>query len=971
MPPTDNGGDSSSSGLFSNVLSFVTREIGSFVATATGGTVPEDIQQPIPSSSRVKSKSRNHRISVERHDARRRSPSLHAVRRQKPTRDPEDAWRTTSQTCLHTVEHSGRSDRKLKDKRGRSPLHSNHYSRSREEIENVEGTSTEELSASDISRSPSPTPPARALRRRPSMTMPGSLFDRSESLEPSPENDWEEVRVVRFAPGTVSPQKARKASSTSVVQPEAGPSQPRATPHDSRGSSNHSRSRSDFPSEPVAVKPVPPSTPFRPRSSVLKVVEQFSGDDPDPSLMLPKPITPEKDVRIRDRKGKGRARDSDAAHARHDKASSDDEHSASPSSFRNGKERARPSELVGDTSGEIRIRGKERELHAARQEQKARENRNENDEKDKDRDKERIRALEEEVKMLRTELARQRETSHSSHPPPPPPPPPPPMPGPSTSLPLSRATTTADPVLANVRASLKHTAPPHENPINPAVYGSAGAQRAKRTGQPTLKIGADDMAAFLKEMKTHRLRKISNGADGSFSSERQERGERGERSMERGGVDVSRSEASNSTSVVASGTVVFPRRDPSGSREDVDLRHGEKRKRVDESISSGSLPPKRRLTVSNPSAPNLSASSSRSSITLNTSLPLSTTSSSSHIPIQHPNTSHPYQPQPFAMPAEPDPRPRHTRLYPNLSRTEAELTTPSLCSDNEVDFDGERSVEDPAPSTPPGGGEHARSRSVSISINADGGHRNLSRDPPQSNARDVIDVDMEPPAQATHHPESNMLKPRKEKERRGVDDIFGRRPPSSPLPPLSPRKPRPPARPRVRAHKLPEHGSDDDDDDPLALSYTSPPGDTSKGRTLHQDEDEHIEDRSEAPRRPPRALSVTQSNQSRQSTGTARASSRASSTSTRRARRGTLDEELSRADAFDADDDMHSGTLVGVGTRSKKQGFLAHGGAGGEPVFMGVGYVEGVEESDEEEVPLQRRGRKPKKAAASKRKGKS
>jgi len=31
---------------------------------------------------------------------------------------------------------------------------------------------------------------------------------------------------------------------------------------------------------------------------------------------------------------------------------------------------------------------------------------------------------------------------------------------------------------------------------------------------------------------------------------------------------------------------------------------------------------------------------------------------------------------------------------------------------------------------------------------------------------------------------------------------------------------------------------------------------------------------------------------------------------------------------------------VGTGTRNKSEGFLARGGAGGSPVFMGMGYVE-------------------------------
>lgn len=52
--------------------------------------------------------------------------------------------------------------------------------------------------------------------------------------------------------------------------------------------------------------------------------------------------------------------------------------------------------------------------------------------------------------------------------------------------------------------------------------------------------------------------------------------------------------------------------------------------------------------------------------------------------------------------------------------------------------------------------------------------------------------------------------------------------------------------------------------------------------------------------------------------------------------------------------------LIGVGSRSKKKGFLAHGGAGGQPVFMGVGYVEGVEEIEPEEweEPVRRKTKK-------------
>jgi len=59
-----------------------------------------------------------------------------------------------------------------------------------------------------------------------------------------------------------------------------------------------------------------------------------------------------------------------------------------------------------------------------------------------------------------------------------------------------------------------------------------------------------------------------------------------------------------------------------------------------------------------------------------------------------------------------------------------------------------------------------------------------------------------------------------------------------------------------------------------------------------------------------------------------------------------LDDEL-RDVPFDHREDLEDeAVFTGVGTRSKRHGFLAHGGAGGAPVFMGVGYIEGAEGDD-------------------------
>lgn len=64
-------------------------------------------------------------------------------------------------------------------------------------------------------------------------------------------------------------------------------------------------------------------------------------------------------------------------------------------------------------------------------------------------------------------------------------------------------------MFSDVRASLKHAGTPTEKPINPTAYGSTSL----RKGQPTINLGADKMAAFLIEMKTHRLRKVGGIQD--------------------------------------------------------------------------------------------------------------------------------------------------------------------------------------------------------------------------------------------------------------------------------------------------------------------------------------------------------------------------------------------------------------------------------------------------------------------------
>jgi hypothetical protein len=184
--------------------------------------------------------------------------------------------------------------------------------------------------------------------------MPGSLFPRSPSLVPDLD------RHVHFEPGIISPQPTRFSP----------PPEPREQPG-----------------------------PSRRGPAVKAAVERFHvGEaDADPSILLPSPnnspVRPtktkqheESQSRIPTRdKGKGRAVD----------------------------ELSGLDAWDGDRSGEIRVRGKERELIAAREEQRRHERRREremdlNEEADREKavDKERIRMLEDEIMRLKEEVRR-------------------------------------------------------------------------------------------------------------------------------------------------------------------------------------------------------------------------------------------------------------------------------------------------------------------------------------------------------------------------------------------------------------------------------------------------------------------------------------------------------------------------------------------------------------------------------------
>ncbi|KAI6042466.1 hypothetical protein EDC04DRAFT_957175 [Pisolithus marmoratus] len=246
--------------------------------------------------------------------------------------------------------------------------------------------------------------------------------------------------------------------------------------------------------------------------------------------------------------------------------------------------------------------------------------------------------------------------------------------------------------------------------------------------------------------------------------------------------------------------------------------------------------------------------------------------------------------------------------WPSLSTNEIDLTTPSLCSDNERDGDG--SLEDQTPSTPPGPQPAVAERRPDL------------REP------DIIDVDLEL-EDVDGDARSRAISPSPRSSRLRKGDIFEKRPPMSPIPDSTPRKPLAPARVRRVSTPKPKHvppASDSDSDTNSRNIDTVPfisliPLSREKSTT--------------SGKRPSvRRSQFTKPGRSKDDRGPP-----------------TLDEELrtaqSTADSGSAElpEDC---VFAATGTKSSRKGFLAHGGGGGPPVFMGVGYVQGAEESDTE-----------------------
>lgn len=254
--------------------------------------------------------------------------------------------------------------------------------------------------------------------------------------------------------------------------------------------------------------------------------------------------------------------------------------------------------------------------------------------------------------------------------------------------------------------------------------------------------------------------------------------------------------------------------------------------------------------------------------------------------------------------------------------------TPSLSSDNEFERE-DVSPDDQPPPTPPLGPSRAffRFRGNGIPV----------EDEDEVSEKDKSLCDMDTTRRTLPiRKETSTSTFIKVKSRGPRQNIFDKRLPSSPFPTSSPRRPPPPRNSRPNASRPSQAENKSDDEDPLSLLFSPP-----RPQFRPHSNDALLQSADMDGEQPPSSptSSSRRRNKSKHKLGSRTAPKR----------RLTLDEEIREAVSLSANDDgdQEGEVYVGVGIRSKNRGFLAHGGAGGVPVFMGAGYVDGVEDGDE------------------------
>ena len=280
------------------------------------------------------------------------------------------------------------------------------------------------------------------------------------------------------------------------------------------------------------------------------------------------------------------------------------------------------------------------------------------------------------------------------------------------------------------------------------------------------------------------------------------------------------------------------------------------------------------------------------------------------------------------------------RTWPSVSTTDTDLTTPSLCSDNEND---EVAPEDISPPTPP-----RRPPTPP---------RRLKRQPRARSVLDTPDVDKSLPEiiELVDDAEVNFTTPlpvrrtptpllpdnsTREKGTHSPSDAFARRIPSSPLPAHAvTKKPRPPGRTKIgqlRIQPVPFPDTNSFPSTQIPVPSTEAIVVPLAAAAAQRMKQQRTKSTTRIPRAPPLAPPAKINSTDNPQTS-----------SPHDRRRRTLDAEIRRAGdqlwGQDSGDVLDHGTLVGVGVKDMQGGFLARGGGGGPPVYMGVGYVQGAE----------------------------
>ncbi|KAF8656812.1 hypothetical protein AX16_002361 [Volvariella volvacea WC 439] len=880
MPPSrTNPKHSTSSSLLTGVVNLFAREFESFVTNATGGLREVEEEESSPPLFKTK------RTQVV-------APSSDLLNHQFPHQSDECVDAEPTGPTRHDYIATRRKRRKL------SP----------QEHQEAEAAADDRLDDETDQSAPSSQSsvfPPSALRRRLSVTMPGSLYPRSPSTEPDSLEQLQCAtrRHVRFASGiashpTVHPSSLDEKFST-----------------DQKDLEEH-RSTTPIGSPPAKKRsPFATLSPRRNIAPVVKaVVDKFGDDNADPMLLLPNPNT--SPVRVNVTSSRTAARNRGA--------------SGTPPVFGDDSSAVEDGYVQKfSEEGEFQMKGKECELRLIQEQYQRNERRWERDkdgeasqpqeeiEKERQGDKERIRILEEEIQRLKEELFKQnKQPAHisvqlkQSAPPPPPPPPPPSL---SIHLPVQSSPSSLGSLFASARASLRHAPSPKEAPINPLPRS--------RHGQPTVGKG-QDMTALLNELKTKQLRRKIGRIPGSNTA-------LNSREVLTQSLPASFRSTTPSTLLSTSdgysrtkeilppsnafgASVSIPAERPSyrhpdqGLRQDDLLHPGLKRKRT-ESYSGphGNLHEMERRRGLESSLESMSASST-------------STAPSSVVSTLSPPTRE-WQP-PLTL---------------------KDLTTPSLCSDNSLERD-DLHHEEP-PSTPP----------------PEASQEPIPDPTPPLNEPEIIDVDalmggkdethelvvarpMEPPP-----PVSPGL------PKSGLSDMFARRLPTSPLPAPSPRKPPPPARAmRVPIHSQGRYSDEADDPHLLGVTVFDPPEkeeiQTLRPRPLHNQDNvsqSPLARRDMSTRLARDKLRIPQQRQPNQARQVPRSQPTYQSQRQLK-RRPTLDEELrsstwqeqlgseSGISAIENDFQLDNEVLTGSGMRSLDNGFMAHGGAGGPPVIF-------------------------------------